>query len=249
MTRVVYLLGAGRCGSSVLGAMLGAAPDAVFVGELRHGGTEACRCGETPCPVWSRVGDPAATAWRDGVAAGPLALRWGRANDQDVGLIASLARAAGATWVVDSSRTPARLARLARVLPVLPIWLTRSPSGVLSSATSRPGARRQPGRSVARVLAWDLWSTVQCRAAAARFGALHMRWEDVAADPVAAAIRVRDAGGPDATAAAARLRDGHALPVGHPRVANRALDGATFRWNPPPVPPSLPAARIAALWR
>jgi hypothetical protein len=166
-----------------------------------------------------------------------------------VDIVRAVGAAAGATWVVDSSKTPARLARLSRDLPVLPIWLVRGAAGVIASATGRRGAEAQPGRSLARVLAWDLASTIACREAARRFGALVLRWEDVASDPLKAAISVRDAGGPDATDAARRLLSGEALPSGHPRAANRALSAGTWRWQPPDPTPEGLASRLAAAWR
>jgi hypothetical protein len=69
--RVVYVAGAGRSGSTVLGMLLGALPGMVAVGELRHvwrrGVLEdqLCGCGEpfSACPFWLEVGRRAFGGW------------------------------------------------------------------------------------------------------------------------------------------------------------------------------------------
>lgn len=71
MTRVLYIAGYGRSGSTVLERILAAHPDAVGVGEIRnlpdledlHGRTCSCGAAVPVCPVWG----PALTAlaaWR-----------------------------------------------------------------------------------------------------------------------------------------------------------------------------------------
>ncbi len=254
MTRVLYVVGGGRNGSTALGVLLGNAPDAVFAGELRHAARSTrCACGADPCPVWSRVRPVSDPGWKEAPVGAPWASRRGRLNGDGVGLIHDLAHAAQVTWVVDSSKTPARLLRLARCVPVLPVWLVRDPTDLAASVASRQGQQPQAGRSLGAFLAWDLWSTVTCRAAAHRLGALVLRWEEVAADPVRAARQIADAGGPDATEAARRAVAGAVLPVGHPRVANRTVDGGFLRWEPtkPGVlsPGWAAAGRLAATWR
>ena len=70
-TRVAYIAGAGRSGSTLLGMLLGALPGCVSIGELRHlwrRGIELnqrCGCGEPfwDCPFWSDVGDRAFGGW------------------------------------------------------------------------------------------------------------------------------------------------------------------------------------------
>jgi len=61
--RLVYILGAGRCGSTLLDMVLGAHPDICSTGELFHfpanlrGKPQPCSCGAdaTACEFWARV--------------------------------------------------------------------------------------------------------------------------------------------------------------------------------------------------
>ena len=70
-TRVAYIAGAGRSGSTLLAMLLGAIPGCVSIGELRHIWrrgiqlNQLCGCGQTfwDCPFWSDVGDSAFGGW------------------------------------------------------------------------------------------------------------------------------------------------------------------------------------------
>ena len=70
-TRVAYIAGAGRSGSTLLAMLLGAIPGCVSIGELRHMWrrgiqlNQRCGCGEPfwDCPFWSGVGDRAFGGW------------------------------------------------------------------------------------------------------------------------------------------------------------------------------------------
>jgi len=62
LPRLIYLAGVPRCGSTVLGRMLGDIPGAIFTGELslfwcRFADGELCSCGQPlqNCPFWSAV--------------------------------------------------------------------------------------------------------------------------------------------------------------------------------------------------
>jgi Sulfotransferase family len=68
---ILYIAGADRSGSTMLGMLLGELPDCVSVGELRHlwkrGVLEnrLCGCGVafSDCPFWSQVGQAAFGGW------------------------------------------------------------------------------------------------------------------------------------------------------------------------------------------
>ena len=70
-TRVLFIGGLGRSGSTVLELLLARAPGVVAVGEVRHlwarglRDGELCACGEPfgRCPFWSAVGDAAFGGW------------------------------------------------------------------------------------------------------------------------------------------------------------------------------------------
>jgi hypothetical protein len=69
--RVVYVAGAGRSGSTLLGILLGALPGTAAVGELRHvwrrgvQEDQLCGCGQpfSACPFWQDVGQRAFGGW------------------------------------------------------------------------------------------------------------------------------------------------------------------------------------------
>ncbi|MGN6380492.1 MAG: sulfotransferase [Gaiellales bacterium] len=70
--RVVYVAGAGRSGSTLLGMLLGALPGTAAVGELRHiwkrgvQENQLCGCGRPfhDCPFWHDVGVRAFGGWQ-----------------------------------------------------------------------------------------------------------------------------------------------------------------------------------------
>ena len=74
--RVVYIAGAGRSGSTLLGMLLGALPGTAAVGELRHMwrrgvlNDELCGCGQrfSECPFWTEVGERAFGGWTNAPA-------------------------------------------------------------------------------------------------------------------------------------------------------------------------------------
>ena len=138
LARVVYIVGAGRSGSTILNAVLGMHPDIVATGELRYfaspqeGAPRKCACGAlaSDCPFWHRVLD----LWTE--RAGPQAVaewferrpvyermrglpilaldvafrqsRWRSYATATRGLVESVREAAGARVVADSSKSPVR---------------------------------------------------------------------------------------------------------------------------------------------
>jgi len=60
---VVFILSHGHAGSTLLGNVLGAHPQAIHLGEIvnpiERGGEIRCfYCGEQPCPVWNDIAQP-----------------------------------------------------------------------------------------------------------------------------------------------------------------------------------------------
>ncbi len=84
-------------------------------------------------------------------------------------------------------------------------------------------------------------------AAAGRvLGSTPLVWEDVARDPTAVVADLAARGGPDARGPLAHLMSGGALPIGHPKTANRMADAREFRLAPPED--VVPASYRAAVW-
>ena len=71
LVKVLYIVGVGRSGSTLLERVLGAMPGSVNTGELNAifsrvaSGDQRCGCGEpfAECPFWTRVGEDAFGGW------------------------------------------------------------------------------------------------------------------------------------------------------------------------------------------
>lgn len=80
-TRILYIGGWGRSGSTLVGQLLGLAENAVFVGELNHlfwRGVQQnrdCACGLpfASCPFWCQVADMAFGGWKSQIVEAALA--------------------------------------------------------------------------------------------------------------------------------------------------------------------------------
>lgn len=161
--RLVYVMGRGHSGSTVLDALVGNASEVVGVGELVVGMTrydDQCSCGETieHCPFWREVRarfesrsdaswDEAASAVRDQANVARFARTLVARGDHDdvdrlrrieVALTGAIAEAAEARTVVDSSKEFTRALFFARFGDdVRIVHLVRSPFAVLGSLDQR----------------------------------------------------------------------------------------------------------------
>lgn len=142
-TRVVYVAGTGRSGSTLLGNAIGSLPSALSVGEVKlgfrrgvaEGGTCGCRLPVVECPVWrpaleatfGSVPTPAEARHIDEQLTDTtrtrrvpwwLAGRTSTSVDELVDLfgrlLTELAKVSGSSVLVDSSKLPAYGALLAR---------------------------------------------------------------------------------------------------------------------------------------
>lgn len=171
---LIYIVGCGRSGSTLLDIVLGQADGVASCGEvselLRRGwsGANYCSCGTRigECAFWGQVRE----RWFGGVSAGEerKVLRrlrrveryrsLLRAPASDLAFYASQIRqlydairaVSGATWLVDSSKNPVRLLRLTRALrcEVRVIHLVRHPLGVVASLSK--GFAENPSQGVER---------------------------------------------------------------------------------------------------
>lgn len=158
-TRLVYIMGRGHSGSTVLDAMLGNAEDLESVGELVSGlerEGEVCSCG-TPfheCKFWSQVRKGFERRLSLSLREGADLLRrqahvaklfetfLARPNSSEVQtltevnktIVEAVLQAAGKKCMVDSSKEHTRAFFLLRFLPNAKIiHLVRNPEGILSS--------------------------------------------------------------------------------------------------------------------
>ncbi len=160
--RVVYIMGNGHSGSTLLDIVLGSQPGAFSAGELTFIGRpglvdEYCSCGQRlgACPFWSdvrvawgRCGAPDIQKYwalrrrfeRNKVSLRTLAQRirpsadYAAYVDATEALFDAIHEVSGAETIIDSSKTPARLAILSHFADVSVVHLCREFRGVLNSS-------------------------------------------------------------------------------------------------------------------
>jgi hypothetical protein len=256
--RVIYVMGAGHSGSTILGVALGNCAHAFYAGEVdewllkgsgRYGGEERARFWGA---VRAEMGDVADGLFGDRVnrliERSSALLRidrrlqrrrllpgYRRATER---LFASIARVAGASYVVDTSHFPLRARQLQRIagIELHVIFLVRDPQAVVESNV-REISRHEVAERRVRVLGTNagLWLTqlvsiyVFLRQPRAR--RMFLRYEDFVADPAGVLRQLLDHAGCDA-----ELPDLGALAVGVPLEGNRLLAAETISIRAPREP-------------
>jgi hypothetical protein len=240
MTRVLFIAGSGRSGSTLVTNVLGQLDGVFAAGELRYlwqrGALEnrPCGCGQpfADCPVWTRVmkevdADPAE------VAAGlrqRLRIRRIRAwrGERAHPGVAALYRALDGDLVVDSSKLPPYGMLVDRLdgVDVRVLHVVRDPRATAYSWRRRrgldgPGDERLMSRPpVAKAaLLWLVWNTVTAIAWRRSGRYLRVRYEDFVADPTGVTARIADfaevSGKPPVTESTVHLRPTHSV-AGNP---------------------------------
>jgi len=273
-TKVIYVMGAGHSGSTILGVALGNCEGIFYAGEVEEwlvnagespiGGTERTR-------FWRRVRDGVADAGEVfGVEANRCiersssllrARRWAtrrrlRAPYRRVAqeLLGAIAREADAAMVVDSSHFPLRARELKALegVELFLVYLARDPQGVVSSEL-RGIHRHNVAERRARTLAANanLWLThllsVLVFRSQPRSHRLFLRHEDFLADPAGATRRILEMAGSDA-----HLPDFSALRTGMPLLANKLISSELVSLREAaPAPPrrSLLTALLQGPWQ
>ncbi|WP_434739786.1 sulfotransferase [Micromonospora sp. SH-82] len=233
--RVLYLAGSGRSGSTLVTTLLGQYDGVLAAGELRYLwqrgelDNRPCGCGRPfrDCPVWSAVRRDVPVRDAAGIAARlrarlrmrgvPALLRRVRAGRRPVDqhpddavltdLYASVARHAGATTVVDSSKLPPYGALLGALpgIDLRVLHVVRDPRATAFSWRRRRGLDgERDERLMSRppvwkaALLWSVWNAVTVRLWAGdpdRY--LRIRYEDLTADPAGVLARVTAFAGVD----------------------------------------------------
>ncbi len=267
-TGVVYVMGAGHSGSTILGVTLGNCTGFFYAGELEwwlrmsgapnFGGVERTR-------FWASVRGrvPAATDLfgievRDAIERSGSRLRfwtvpvrrrlrprYRRVTDE---LFRAVASASGAERVIDTSHFPMRARELqrSRELDLHLIYLVRDPRGVVASELAglgRHSAAERARRLIAKNL--DLWLTsalsVMVFLRQPRARRMLVRHEQFLAEPERVLRETLDHMG-----ASSPLPDLDSLETGMPLRGNRLLGEQTIALERDPSPPERPS-RVTAL--
>jgi hypothetical protein len=261
--KVIYVMGAGRSGSTILGVALGNCDGVFFGGELeewtlrsgtaKFGGLERTHFWRS---VGARVPDASdlfGVQVRECVERSSAALRidrwparWRlRRRYREVAgqLFGAIADAAGATHVVDSSHFPLRARELQRVgaIELHLIFLVRNPQSVIESYVghiNRHAVLRRRLRILTKNL--DLWLThllsVFVFLRQPRERRLFLRHEDFISDPAGVLRVILERAQCDA-----RLPDLSTLSTGLPLQGNRLLWSEEVSLNSKPVRPARPS--------
>jgi hypothetical protein len=219
VTRVLFVAGSGRSGSTLLTNLLGQAEGVFAAGELRYlwqrGAVEGrpCGCGQpfAECPVWTRVmkevdADPAevVSALGRGLRMRRLpAMLWRRRVEAHPA-IPALYAALGGGLVVDSSKLPP-YGLLVDGLPAVEmrvLHLVRDPRATafswrrergLDGPADRVLMYRPPVAKAA--LLWLVWNATTALLWRRSGRYLRVRYEDFVADPAAVTARIADFAG------------------------------------------------------
>jgi hypothetical protein len=214
VTRVLFVAGSGRSGSTLVTNVLGQADGVFAAGELRYlwrrGAIEdrPCGCGQSfaECPVWTRVmkevdADPVqvAAALRGGLRMRRLPALLLRRRVEAHPAVPALYAALGDDLVVDSSKLPP-YGLLVDGLPgvdVRVLHLVRDPRATAFSWRRRRGldgpddkARMSRPPVAKAALLWLVWNTTTALLWRRSGRYLRVRYEDFVADPATVMRRI-----------------------------------------------------------
>jgi len=158
---LLYIMGRGHSGTTVLDVLLGNGTDIVAVGELVSGMDRyqrLCGCGQSieTCPFWSAVRNEyeriSSSTWEHAVklTKGQAHIKnlprslisfpivWGELRRITINILTALSRVSGRTLIVDSSKEPTRALFLVKVLRNAKIiHLVRNPEQIIASTYFR----------------------------------------------------------------------------------------------------------------
>jgi len=249
--QIIYIMGSGRSGTTIMEVLLSNSPRIVGVGEVTHIfrdgyiNGDVCACGNdvSQCELWSAVRHHC--SWSDAdISYGEKLFRefsWhsrfpgvavgiGRADTKkrfrelNGKLFSAVATHSGAHTIIDSSKYAARAISLARSFPddVMIICLTRSPSGLMQ-AFSKPNKNEQTPKSTLATFIYYIYVMSCFRVVSWLYGrrVLKLRYEDVVSDPYAVLDRIEEWSGVDLSISREIISSDGFLKPGHIVTGNR----------------------------
>ncbi len=248
---LIYIMGTGRSGTTILEVLLSSAPKVVGAGELTYICRDAfvrglpCSCGQLAreCPFWMEVWERSGLSPADlaegedcnrrlekhaafprvalGLTPRSQLESYERLNGR---LVEGIAEAGQADFVVDSSKYAARALLLSQLLarPVKVILITRDPAGLLA-AFRKPNKGEQSPKSTLAAATYYLVSLACFKFVKIRLASrvLSITYEQLIADPVSVLQKIQDWAQVDLGDAIARLQQGLPFTVSHIVTGNR----------------------------
>ncbi len=245
---ILYIMGTGRSGTTMMHVLLSSVPGVTGAGELSHCLQDAllddrpCSCGTVAsrCDVWLRVSRSVASvepdirtaaAWLRNLdwhtaffrtLTGPPQTVLERYRQLNLAIFTSIA--GSDRMVVDSSKYPSRALMLHHAFPgrIKTLCMTRHPSGLIASF-QRANANEQKPKALLSAIAYILWMIVVLRIASLRLAAscLIVRYEDLVTDPRRTLTAIGRWSGLDLEPVATAIENQQSFAVGHLVTANR----------------------------
>jgi len=262
MPDIIYIVGPGRCGTTILGILLANNTDIFGVGELAHLFKDGfirdvtCSCGKptSKCDIWKVVRQrcnwhqdkiPAmanllrSVEWHSKfpLLAMNLVSSWTLRKYRDVNqqLFQAVESVSVNSVVVDSSKYAGRALALSKVFPgkVWVICLTRSPAGIISSFQKTDAAEQKP-KSLFSIVVYYLYVITCLRVVAWRLGArvLQMKYEQLLADPRGTLAKIEKWCGFDLSSVRQKLEEDAWFKVGHIITGNRLRRAGRVQFRP-----------------
>ena len=262
MPQVIYIMGTGRSGTTVLEILLANNPQVIGVGEATHIFRDGfidnvdCSCGQPTrnCPAWSAIAMRCGwegkvvvelehlfhrIAWhsRFPLLAARLVpdARLRRYKDVNACMFGAAAAFTAASMVVDSSKYAGRALALARMFPdnVRVICVTRSPASLVA-AFERADSGEQKPKSLPAVFLYYLYTLASFRVVAWSLGTrlLKISYEDIMAFPVETLERIEQWSGQSMGQAISTIEDDSWLEVGHMVTGNRLRKQGKIKFKP-----------------
>ncbi len=259
---ILYIMGTGRSGTTILEILLSNNPGIFGVGEVTNifqdGFTddETCSCGKptSACEHWSSVRQQC--NWKEAdisnlnqlfvdiawhtqfpkVASGLVTRNkkviFSKTNEC---LFQSSADISDANIVVDSSKYAGRALELARAFPqsVKIICLTRSPAGLINAFKKTDAAEQKP-KSLSGTIYYYLYTLACFRIVAwlLKSRVLRIRYEDMIANPDQTLCRIESWGGIDLSQTKSILKEKKWLETGHIVTGNRLRRQGRVKFKP-----------------
>ncbi len=264
---ILYIMGTGRSGTTILEILLSNTPGVSGVGEVTHIfkdgfiNDEICSCGEPAsiCEQWSAVRK--ACNWQDSelsllnqlfvdvawhthfpkVALGLISSEKKKlfleTNDC---LFRATASVTNSNAVVDSSKYAGRALELARAFPgkTKIICLTRSPAGLVSAFQKTDAAEQKP-KSLLGTFLYYAYTMACFRIVAWLLGdrLLRVRYEDMITSPQQTLNKIESWAGIDLSNTKNILKEKQWLEAGHIVTGNRLRRQGRVKFRPGKHPP------------
>lgn len=262
LPNVVYIMGTGRSGTTILEVVLTNSPGIAGLGEVTHLFKDglvrhnACSCQSAieDCVMWGPLVN--SLSWTDKNACdldrlfrrverhsrffftwfsmqSQATMLWYK--NENCGMFSNSARIAGADTIIDSSKYAGRALGLHEAMPshVKIIWLVRSPEGLLAAFSKRNDDEQKPKSAFAAMLYYIYVMTCSWLVKY-RLGddVLVVSYEDLMVNPVDTLSRIERWCGLDLSESKRRIAGNEVLTVHHILTGNRLRKQSDLRFRP-----------------